>query len=547
MKDDACGRFSAKWAVFHPSALLFLAVWLFLLFAGRGAMLRDPGSFWHVAAGEKMLSTGHVLRNDPFSFTVAGHPWVADQWLAECGMAAVHRLAGWDGLLLLAATILAAIYTWIALRLLGSGWHWLPAGLLLALILLIGSPQFHVRPLVATLGLLSVSFAWLVDVEAGKRPLRQLWWLVPLVVLWANLHGGVLGGIGTVGFCTAGWCLAWALTWFSGSFRSEQTPPNCNGGNSSVAANSLAATQQIRSPVRHWSSAIELLALLTALAAATLVNPYGLQLPREWMETLAMPLPSIIDEHRPLDFTEPTAWATVLLAAGYLVVLGGVFPRRPRVTWLVPLAWFVLALGRVRNAPLLAVVAAIALADMLPNSRVGKWLAHRDMLTAPRPSIGWRLAVWPMLLVLVALVLQVAGVAVPIIGRGWARFDPARWPVGLLPQLEEIDRSAGEGPRIFNDLNFGGFLIYHAPRLPIFIDDRCALYGTDFLQAYDRARRENPAQLDRWRQQYGFHYALVETGGRFDHYLAGATPWGLVARTPPATLYRYMGVSAAKH
>jgi hypothetical protein len=547
MKDEACGRFPAKWAVFPPSAWLFVAVWLFLLFAGRSAMLRDPGSFWHVVAGQKMLSTGHVIRHDPFSFTFAGHPWVADQWLAECGMAAMHRLAGWDGLLLLAATILAAIYTWIALRLLRSGWHWLPAGLLLALILLIGSPQFHVRPLVVTIGLLAVSFAWLVDVDAGKKSLRQLWWLVPLVVLWANLHGGVLAGIGTVGFCVAGWCLAWVFECFSASFRSVQTSPHCNEGDSSVAATSSPAAPTIGFPVRHLGSAIELLVLLAALAAATLVNPYGLELPREWLKTLAMPLPGIIDEHRPLDFTEPTAWATVLLAAGYLIVLVGVFPRRPRVTWLVPLLWFVLALGRVRNAPLMAVVAAIALADMLPNSWVGGWLADRDMLTAPRPSIGWRPTVWPLLMVLTALVLQVAGIGVPVIGHGWARFDPARCPVGLLPQLEEIDRSAGEGPRIFNDLNFGGFLIYHTPRLPIFIDDRCALYGTDFLQAYDRARRENPAQLDRWRQQYGFHYALVETGGRFDRYLAGAAPWGLVARAPPATLYRYMGVSAAKH
>jgi hypothetical protein len=154
--------------------------------------------------------------------------------------------------------------------------------------------------------------------------------------------------------------------------------------------------------------------------------------------------------------------------------------------------------------------------------------------------------VLPLIVVLTALMLQAAGIGVPLIGRGWARFDPAHWPVGLLPQLQAIDRSGGAGPRIFNDLNFGGFLIYNAPRLPIFIDDRCSLYGEDFLRAYDLARRENPAQLDRWQQQYGFRYALVETGGRFDRYLAGAAPWILVARTPPATLYqRRMGLSPA--
>ena len=59
-----------------------------------------------------------------------------------------------------------------------------------------------------------------------------------------------------------------------------------------------------------------------------------------------------------------------------------------------------------------------------------------------------------------------------------------------------------------------------------------------FLQAYDHARRENPAQLDRWQQQYGFDYALVEAGGQFDRHLAGASHWTRLARTPAATLYQ---------
>ena len=160
---------------------------------------------------------------------------------------------------------------------------------------------------------------------------------------------------------------------------------------------------------------------------------------------------------------------------------------------------------------------------------------------SPRSAAGWRAAGLPAIVVAAALALQVAGVRAPIVGRGWARFDPARWPVELVPKLEEIDRSNVDGTPIFNDLNFGGFLIYHAPRLRVFIDDRCSLYGGDFLEAYDHARRENPAQLDRWQQQYGFDYALVETGGPFDSYLAGAASWAPLARTPAATLYRRPG------
>jgi hypothetical protein len=492
--------------ILHHLSLIFFVVWLGLLLAGRSAMLRDPGSFWHVVAGQKMLAEGHVLRADPFSFTCGGQPWVADQWLAECGMAAIHAGAGWDGLLLLTAALLAAVYAWIAARLSGSGLHWLPAGLLLALILLLGAPQFHVRPLVLSIGLLGITFAWLIDVEAGRKPRRQLWWLVPLVILWANLHGGALAGIVTVGLCAAGWCVL--------------AVGNRNSGKGGLRG------------------VIQAAGLTIALVAATLINPYGPDLPRECLRTLTMPLPSILVEHAPLSLTEPIGWATVLLALGYLVVLLGVFPRRPRVVWLVPLVWFVLAVLRVRNASLFGIVAAIGLADMLPHSRVGAWLARRQMLGSPAASAGWRPALMPLLAVVAALAIQVAGLYVPVIGRGWARFDADHWPVELLPQLEQVNRSAAEGAPIFNDLNFGGFLIYHTPRLRVFVDDRCSLYGEEFLVAYERARRANPAQLDRWRQQYGFDYALVATGGQFDRYLAGADQWTCLAGTPAATLYR---------
>ena len=62
--------------------------------------------------------------------------------------------------------------------------------------------------------------------------------------------------------------------------------------------------------------------------------------------------------------------------AVYVFVLAGVFPGRPRVTWLLPMVWFYLACTRIRHAPLFAVVASLALADMLPATRWARWLAR---------------------------------------------------------------------------------------------------------------------------------------------------------------------------
>ena len=330
------------------------------------------------------------------------------------------------------------------------------------------------------------------------------------------------------------------------------------------------------SPVQGLRSAITLVALVAACGLTVLVNPYGLGLPRAWMATMGMPLPELIQEHARLSVTETFGWTAVLLAVGYVVVLAGTRGRWPRVTWLLPLVWFVLACQRIRNLPLFAVTAALALADMLPHSRVSGWLAGRDLFRLPRrtdcqsvpesldglairptsnlpghssagpkdeePNArrgGPRLSlVLPAAVVAVALLLQIGGVRVPVVGRGWVQLNPARWPVELLPELRKINAESPEGTPIFNDLDLGGFVIYHAPRLRVFIDDRCALYGGEFLKAYDHARLSDPAELDRWQKEYGFSYALVQTGTEFDRYLAASADWTLLRRGAAGTLYR---------
>jgi hypothetical protein len=69
------------------------------------------------------------------------------------------------------------------------------------------SYHFHPRPHLVTIVLVGWTFARLCDFEAGRIPLGSLYWLVPVFVLWTNMHGGVLGGVGMVAVTVAGWGL----------------------------------------------------------------------------------------------------------------------------------------------------------------------------------------------------------------------------------------------------------------------------------------------------------------------------------------------------
>jgi hypothetical protein len=499
---------SPIFALCSAEAVIFLAIWLALLLLGRTELFRDPGTFWHTAVGQRILDQGQIVRTDPFCFTFPQQPWVEYEWLADCTMALIYRVGGWDGLLLVTVTLLATIYAWTASRLLRSGLHLLPSVLVLGLVLGASSQNFHARPLILSIALLGWTFAWLVDVEAGRRPLAGLVWVVPVYILWGNWHGGILAGIGTLGLAFGGWCLAW-----------------------------LAGRP---SPVRGWRDVAMLAALLVASAACLVLNPYGLDLPRSWAAILRMPLGHLIQEHAPLDLARGSGRIMAVLAAGYVALLAGVFPRWPRVTWLLPLVWMALAVERVRHAPLAAIVMAIAVADLLPYCRWSRWLARRGMFTSERPVRAPRFRRWgiPLAVVLLAIAVQLGGITAPVIGRGWVHFDPAHWPVALLSDLKAIPQTGRERPRIFNDMLFGGFLIFHTPQLAIFIDDRCEYYGREFLEAYVRAKRDEPGQVERWRRQYGFDHALVESGSAIDRYLDRSGRWRLVRRSGPAALWQ---------
>jgi hypothetical protein len=487
------------------------------MLTGRSGLFHDPGTFWHTVVGEQILSQHRLIETDTFSFTFAGSPWIAHQWLGECLMALAHRLDGLDSLLLATAALLAGLYTWVAHRFIRAGLHWSLAAVLLALVIAASSSHFHVRPHLGTIVCLGCTVGLLYDCDAGRIGLRRLAWLVPVFLLWSNMHGGMLGGLGTLVLATAGWCAATLLGW--------------------------------PSPVRGYRHALALGGLIAACALTSLVNPYGWRLPWTWLTIMDSPiLPRIIQEHAPLNLARPEGWSVLLLGVLYLVALAGVFPRRPRVTWLLPLVWFYLACTRVRHAPLFSVTAAVALADLLAHTRWVAWLVRSGSdwfrpVEAPTPlhARGWRPALIPGAFVLAALLLQLGRVAVPVVGHGWVRLDEKEWPVALLSELRRRQPATG-GASIFNEYRFGGFLIYYTPGFKVFVDDRCELYGDRWLLQYVQAEGQGTAQQVRsWEaaaRPYAFDLALTATGSGFDRYFSQASEWVQLRRTPAASLYQ---------
>jgi hypothetical protein len=502
----------------RAETLFFVATWVLLLAIGRERLFRDPGTFWHTAVGERMLVTRQLIERDPFTFTRSGEPWIAHQWLGEVAMALAHRVGGLDAKLLLATALLAAVLAWIAGRLTRAGLHGLRATAVMALVLAVAAPHLHVRPHLASIALLALTVGVLLDVEAGRVSPTRLWWLAPLFVLWANVHGGVLAGIGTLGLALAGFAARRRVC----SDAALETPH--------ALANTIGA--------------------FVACCAAPLVNPFGLRLPQTWLTIMgSSTLTRAVDEHRPLELASVHGALVCALALLYLVMLTATWSRSRRVTWLLPLVWLYLAWSRVRHGPLFAVTTALVLADMLaflPALR-----ATNDATVGTRTRAAFRAWLLPASLVATGLVLQSAGLQLPLFGRGWARLDPTHWPTELLDELRAHEHDVASGTPIFNEDLYGGFLEHFTPGYRVFVDDRFELYVDDtqpdperWLSDFSSASQGYvPERMQQWEQRYGrFELALVRTRapnarGGFDLYFRSAPEWQALKRTATATLY----------
>jgi hypothetical protein len=500
-----------------PGAIAFVVVWVLLLAAGRSAFFKDPGTFWHTTTGELILKDGFI-RTDPYTFTFPETWWVPYQWLGEVGMALAHRVGGFDTQLLGAVTLIAAVFAWLAARLLRTGLHPILAGAVVALSLAASGSHFHVRPHLFTLAATAAVMVLLVETDVARPKLNRLFWLILLCMLWTNIHGGVLGGIGTLCIAFAGWVVFWKL----------KRP----------------------SPVKSWRD-VGLLALVAVgCTSATLASPYGLDMLKTWNVIMGAPeLREIIKEHRPLDVAEPSAWPVLALAIVYLFVLYGTKRSAVRVSWLLPVVWFALTVSRCRHASLFAVVSLVCITAMWKHTRWALYLAaKRPDLYQPGSAISrpWLANVWlPVALVLLSLGLQAVRVPVPIIGSGWAQHDPEYWPVEVLDALREYEPKPGDPHnKLFNSGYIdGGFVIYHTPGYKVFVDDRCEVFGGPWLMefyAVEHTEHPNPAPaMAKWEAQYGpFDFALTRTGQPIDDWFKASPAWQPVKVTPLATFYK---------
>ncbi len=451
-----------------PADILFI-LFLAALPLARGwqAINTDGDLGRHLRVGSDILAEG-LFFTDRYSWTMQGQPFVPYEWLSEVLFALSHRWAGFNGVLALCALLVATTIWLLMLWFRRMGVEPLLAFVASAAAGLAGSFHWLARPHLWSLPgtvlvlLLMTAATGPADPtspessQTSRLPSRRLMLLtVALFAVWANLHGGFLFGLVLLALLALGEALDW---WIH---------------------------DRQRSPSRLQA----ILAILGAAVLGSCINPVGPSLFGHMFATLGNSwVLSMTMEYRSPNFHLWWGRVFLVLLLTCIAAMAGMRRTMPLRVLLPFMATAAFALHSARNIPLWALSGfplLVAHADPdwrgLRNELLSRFRSSFE--TAARAAV---VGLWSAAAALAALGL--VRVAPPHPG-----FDPGVFPVEAVARA----RAQNITGRIFNEMGWGGYILYAWRQQEVFIDAQTDFYGERLSMQYASVRAAEPGWEER--------------------------------------------------
>ncbi len=505
------GSFLDKLLALLPLSALFVVA----VFALR--RLDDFDTWWHLASGRWIAQHRAIPYTDVLSFTVPKNEWVNLQWLYDLLLYAIWSIAGASGLVIVSAACFIATFVLLA-RHLARHVGPVASTLLMIWVAATVNERFLIRPEMASFPLLAAVQLVLAD---GRRNPARLRWLVPLMILWVNMHSLFILGVAAIASAIGGALLAEAQV-LPANWRHDSAWP----------ADSRRALQR-------WG---------VAAVAATLANPYllrGLFFPVELISRIDGSngvYQAIGEFHPPFSgyfqtFALGSYQAFVLSLAG-LALVAGLLRAETRRRAPGPMA----EEGQRFDVGVLGFAAALAWLSLLARRNIGIFAigvvpcvgACLGILLARLPK-SWTASSGIAMRGAAALVLAGA-VAIGGLGatNGWYAMTGETHEFGLGVFESNFPTRATKffrdqklpGPT-YNDMTAGGYLTWDDPSgKGVYVDGRLEVYDTPFFSAYlnnlgniEAWKRDADARgiqsvmvFHRWENRHGFIRALDASG-----------------------------------
>ncbi|HEU4344385.1 MAG TPA: hypothetical protein VFU31_22725 [Candidatus Binatia bacterium] len=413
-----------------------LLVLLYLIAPAQALLpVDDPDIWWHLRTGQWIIENGWVPATDPFSSYGAGRPWVAYSWLFEILVYGLYSKLGLTGLVLF--TVIGSLIITAALHLLvrRASLPFTAEVAITAVGLFCLKPVLTPRPwLFSILFFILVSHIVFAARTAGN--VRRLYFLPVIFLLWANLHVQFIYGLALLLFLSAEALIGRLFQPGPGSAHTESIPFG------------------------------RLLTLTILSAAATLLTPYHIHLYYGPIREYAVQTSVFqnIQEFHPMFFRSPEDWLVLALALGATFILG--WRRETRLFPYLLLATGTFLAFRARRDVWVLVVAALAI------------LGERQMTATSQDDATFTAR---------RLMPVAAGIILSLVALGYYRNLSETNLTSHVARTFPADavnfiKNNGEAGPLYNHLDWGGYLIWALPEIPVGMDGRTNLQGEERIE-----------------------------------------------------------------
>ncbi len=502
--DRGSGRIQRR----QPSLLRYAPEAIIIMIATAASLRQaDPDLWGHIRFGQAMLAQRHLTLHDPYSYSAFGHRWRNHEWLSEVIMAGLYNHFGVIGLKLWKFACSAAAIVLLALAADYTDASPKVQLYLVGIAAAALTPYMQFRPQLFTFVLFAALMALLA--RHSYRGSAPLWLAVPIMALWANLHGGFVIGI--------------------------------------VALALYASTTLLEEWSAGWpkTSALGLVWLALGAALATLLTPY---FGGTWAAVLhALDNPAtrkVIDDWQPfslfvrhaghLEFSYTFFRLFALAIIGAMVVAVIITPRdhdRPLIVigWVMSIG----ALVAIRNVPL-AVIACVA-----PAAR---HLTLLQLRFEPRPqAASERLFSGRVRWLVTALALVLAVSTSRLFSS--RLYPDVACPAGAIAFMKEH----GLHGNLLNEFGWGECLIWHvAPSSKVFIDGRYdTVYPGRAIEDYFNFQ-DGGAPAAEVLHSYPHDFVLFPADSMTYSLMSASAGWKLIYRDRNSALFARKDSAAAR-
>jgi hypothetical protein len=446
----------------------------------------DGDTWWHLRTGEETFEQKKPLSIDIYSYTRFGEPYISHSWLTDLFLYLIYKGFGFPGLSIWIGVLAIIALFLVYIQMEGPGIFRITLVLIAAILLL---PFLKARPQMISIAFL-LGISWILG-AFYKDKRDYLFWLIPIFILWSNLHGGFIIGII--------YLILFIITDYLEGFT--------RGGRVSVL-------------IRGKRKRLQIVFLLCLVAV--MIHPMGFTVWSTLINTMNSSTDSnMIIEWASPDFHDPSQQVYLWWLLVILVILS-LSKRRPKIIEVLSLVMFT-AMGFIwrRHLSFLIVFGVIIVSKPLwkiissgsikLKTRVGARFSSLvslllELLDSPTPSI---LRLTFLLITAVVFTSSLVKLYIITTPKHIESVEQQLFPYAAKTWIEQNHLEGN----MLNSYNWGGYFDWYLRDYPVFIDSRADLFGDEIIgQWLDvmNARGDWRAIIDHWK----VNFIVIEPGWR---------------------------------